>query len=290
MIICVGPSDVPSPVAKNHLGVTSDPHWTVGNDGLLRHDNRIYVPDANDPRLRVLQDKHDHVLSGHFGQGKTLDLVRREYYWPNLRPFIVEFCKSCASPALRANVPKHPGIGLTATSSSFRFPSVRGILSPWISLSSFQAPWDIRRSLSSLTGSRNKLCSFRLTIRSLRPSWRNCLSFTCSPSMAFRTTPRPTEAPNSSRTSSGRSVRHWTCACTSHLATTRKAMVRPNEQTKPWNNTFVCTATTSRITGTRYSPSLSLLIIMHRVLRQESHHFSLTKVTIQVSLFTPNAT
>ena len=63
------------PVAKNHLGVTSDPHWTVGDNGLLRHDNCIYVPDANDLWLQVLQDKHDHVLSGHFGQGKTLDLV-----------------------------------------------------------------------------------------------------------------------------------------------------------------------------------------------------------------------
>ena len=63
------------PVAKNHLGITSNPHWTVSDDGLLRHDNCIYVPDANNLRLRVLQDKHDHVLSGHFGQGKTLDLV-----------------------------------------------------------------------------------------------------------------------------------------------------------------------------------------------------------------------
>ena len=66
---------VTDPVAKNHLRIKSDPHWTVSDDGLLRHDNRIYVPNANDLRLQVLQDKHDHVLSGHFGQGKTLDLV-----------------------------------------------------------------------------------------------------------------------------------------------------------------------------------------------------------------------
>ena len=37
-----------NPVAQNHLGTMSNAHWTVGNDGLLRHDNHIYVPDAND--------------------------------------------------------------------------------------------------------------------------------------------------------------------------------------------------------------------------------------------------
>ena len=99
-----------NPVAKNHLGVTSDPHWTVGDDGLLRHDNRIYVPDANDLRLQVLQDKHNHILLGHFGQGKTLDLVQCEYYWPNLRPFIVEFCKSCVT-CKRSKAPRHRPYG-----------------------------------------------------------------------------------------------------------------------------------------------------------------------------------
>ena len=84
----------------------SDPHWTVGDDGLLRHDNCIYVPDANDLQLQVLQDKHDHVLLGHFGQGKTLDLVRHEYYWPNLWPFVIEFCKSCVM-CKHSKAPRH---------------------------------------------------------------------------------------------------------------------------------------------------------------------------------------
>ena len=82
-------------VAKNHLRIMSNAHWTVGDDGLLMHDNRIYVPNANDLWLRVLQDKHDHILSGHFSQGKTYNLVRHKYYWPNLWPFVVKFCKSC---------------------------------------------------------------------------------------------------------------------------------------------------------------------------------------------------
>jgi hypothetical protein len=53
------------------------------------------VPDTNDLRLRVLRDKHDHILSGHFGQAKTLELVRRDYIWPGLRSFVRDFCLSC---------------------------------------------------------------------------------------------------------------------------------------------------------------------------------------------------
>jgi len=83
-------------LAAIHLNTDSDPRW-VTSEGLLYHDGRIYVPDANDLRLRVLRDKHDHPLSGHFGQNKTLALIRRDYTWPNLRSFVVEYCRTCVN-------------------------------------------------------------------------------------------------------------------------------------------------------------------------------------------------
>jgi RNase H-like domain found in reverse transcriptase len=63
------------PIAKTHLPVPSDPRWTVSDSGFLCCDNRIYVPEANDLRLRILRNCHDHPLSGHFGQNRTLELV-----------------------------------------------------------------------------------------------------------------------------------------------------------------------------------------------------------------------
>jgi hypothetical protein len=69
------------PLTSAQLPQPSDPRWTL-SDGLLRLNDRIFVPDSPDLRLRVMKHMHDHPLSGHLGQNKTLELVRREYVWP----------------------------------------------------------------------------------------------------------------------------------------------------------------------------------------------------------------
>jgi Integrase zinc binding domain len=76
------------PVASWHLADSSDLRWMQTNDGFLQHDSCIYNHKAADLWLQVLQYKHDHVLLGHFGQNKTLALIRREYIWSALRSFV----------------------------------------------------------------------------------------------------------------------------------------------------------------------------------------------------------
>jgi len=53
--------------------------WSKDDAGFLRFDDRMYVLDNANLRLRVLQYHHDHVLAGHLGQNKTLELIRRHY-------------------------------------------------------------------------------------------------------------------------------------------------------------------------------------------------------------------
>ena len=55
--------------------IPADSRWSLSVDGLLRLDNHIHVPDINDLCLQILRYKHDHPLSGHFGQAHTLDLI-----------------------------------------------------------------------------------------------------------------------------------------------------------------------------------------------------------------------
>ena len=69
---------------SNHL-LPPEGCWSKDGAGFLRLDNRIYVLDNANLCLRVLQYHHDHVLVGHLGQNKTLELIQRHYTWPNIR-------------------------------------------------------------------------------------------------------------------------------------------------------------------------------------------------------------
>ena len=64
------------PMASEHLGNTSDLRWQTNPDSFLLHNKQTYVPDSNNLQLCVLQHKHNHILSGHFGVNKTLEMVQ----------------------------------------------------------------------------------------------------------------------------------------------------------------------------------------------------------------------
>jgi len=83
-----------------------DSHWKQGDDGLLRQNGKIYVLDAEGLRLKVVQYKHDHILSGHFSQNKTLKLIQVEYTWPGMCGFVKDFCKTCVTCG-HSKTPRH---------------------------------------------------------------------------------------------------------------------------------------------------------------------------------------
>jgi len=94
---------------SNHLS-HPEGHWSIDDTGFLRFDNRMYVPDNTNLRLRVLQYHHDHVLAGHLSQNKTLELIRRHYTWPNIRDDVQKFCKSCIT-CMRSKPQRHRPYG-----------------------------------------------------------------------------------------------------------------------------------------------------------------------------------
>ncbi len=90
---------------------TSPSRWSIDESDILRLDNRIYVPDSEDLHLHVLQNNHDHILAGHFGQNWTLELVRRNYTWPQMREYVRHYVKSCMVCG-RNKTPRHCPYGL----------------------------------------------------------------------------------------------------------------------------------------------------------------------------------
>jgi hypothetical protein len=67
----------------------------VRQDGLWKFHDRLYVPAVPDLRPRIVEQHHDSKIGGHTGRWKTLELVSRSYWWPNMSRYIGQYCKVC---------------------------------------------------------------------------------------------------------------------------------------------------------------------------------------------------
>ena len=65
--------------------------WSMEND-LLYYRGKIYVPGSD---LRILALCHDTKLAGHPGRWKTLELVSRNYWWPQMSRYIGKYMSMC---------------------------------------------------------------------------------------------------------------------------------------------------------------------------------------------------
>lgn len=81
-----------TPFNKNFLSRCS-----IHSDSkLLLFDHRIYVPCNTKLQLYILKLFHDSPTSGHPGRAKTIELVARQYFWPNLQKFVNRYVSNCS--------------------------------------------------------------------------------------------------------------------------------------------------------------------------------------------------
>jgi hypothetical protein len=67
-------------------------------DGTHWHHRTALVVVVNDELRRgVISLFHDHKASRHPGITKTLQLIAPYYWWPNMKTFVTEYIKGCAT-------------------------------------------------------------------------------------------------------------------------------------------------------------------------------------------------
>jgi transposase InsO family protein len=64
-------------------------------DGRLLVRHRLYVPEDDELRLRLLQLCHDNVAAGHPGKAKTHELLSRDYFWPRMVETVRRYIRNC---------------------------------------------------------------------------------------------------------------------------------------------------------------------------------------------------
>ena len=64
-------------------------------DNRVYFRGRLFIPDDNELRLRLIQQAHDTPIAGHPGRAKTQEIMTRYYYWPGMTLSIKQFVRNC---------------------------------------------------------------------------------------------------------------------------------------------------------------------------------------------------
>ena len=63
--------------------------------GYWTYQGRIVVPTSM--HTEIIQEHHSNVVSGHFSWSRTLELISRQFWWPQMRESVQTFVSSCLS-------------------------------------------------------------------------------------------------------------------------------------------------------------------------------------------------
>ena len=55
----------------------------------------MYVPNVPKVKLLILDEIHKNPYSGHPGYQKTITMLRKEYFWPNMKTEVAEYIAMC---------------------------------------------------------------------------------------------------------------------------------------------------------------------------------------------------
>jgi hypothetical protein len=70
------------------------PHYTLDDD-VLYCKHRLVVRTAH--CRTVLEAEHDSKVAGHWGAGKTVEIISRNFHWPNMDEQIRQYVHECDS-------------------------------------------------------------------------------------------------------------------------------------------------------------------------------------------------
>ena len=58
-------------------------------------EGRVYVPNNKKIKEEILKENHDSVDVGHSEQHRMLELLKRNYWWPELKEDVKRYVQGC---------------------------------------------------------------------------------------------------------------------------------------------------------------------------------------------------
>ena len=91
---CLVDADSKKLVESVKQGTQSNSHFSVEGETLY-YRKRLYVPDYNNWRRRVIGEFHDGVKGGHSGVLRTYKRLARNFNWPGIKKSVQKYVAAC---------------------------------------------------------------------------------------------------------------------------------------------------------------------------------------------------
>jgi len=80
-------------------------------NGILYYNHRVCVPDNLALKTKIMQECHDAATSGHLGRDKTIEQIKRRFYWTAMDDDITKYVSSCDTcQRTKSDQPLTPGL------------------------------------------------------------------------------------------------------------------------------------------------------------------------------------
>ena len=66
-------------------------------DGLTLWHDRVYIPKIPELQEKLIKEHHDSSLTGHPGIFKMIELITRNYWWPQIKHDVEQYMRGCES-------------------------------------------------------------------------------------------------------------------------------------------------------------------------------------------------
>ena len=70
---------------KENLIESLSTWYSLNEKGLLLYKDRLCVPNVPKIKLLILDEVHKTPYSGHSSYQKTITMIRKDYFWPNIK-------------------------------------------------------------------------------------------------------------------------------------------------------------------------------------------------------------
>ena len=67
----------------------------MNEKGLILYKNRLYVPNVPKIKLLILNEVHKSPYSGHLDYQKMITMLRKYYFWPNMKNEVAGYIARC---------------------------------------------------------------------------------------------------------------------------------------------------------------------------------------------------